>query len=309
MSAVPDDCIEDVTPTERRTYACDGLTFDVSIPPQCAAHDCGLIFDVHGLTMNGRMEDNNTNLAALGREHGYIVVNPNATPAAPKSSWDSRGGDDAAVFSFMQRAIAAFHVDERKIHFTGFSQGGDMTWRFVCEHSELLASVAPASFGHSKQTRPCFAHGERQVLAPPILFMHGRRDALVNFSIANDARDAVVSSQHLTASEVIAGDADFRRTRYSNEDGQVLEFISHRYESPRKMIRGHCFPGSTDAGDEAGQIVLLGCEAPTAFTWGEEMMRFFIAHPRAARAARPVPPPRPRSSGPPSRPNTAPEIE
>ncbi len=277
-------CIKDVTPTESRVYSCGGLTFDVSIPAACAHERCGLIFDVHGLTMNGRIEDNNTHLAALGREHGYIVVNPNATPAAPKSRWDHQGADDAAIFVFMQEAIDAFHVDERRVHFTGFSQGGDMTWRFLCAHSDVLASVAPAAFGLSKQTRLCFAEGQRGGTPRPILYMHGRRDALVNFSIAKDARDAVVASQGLSVSGVVSSDKDYRRTRYSNDSGQVFEFIEHRYISESKMLRGHCFPGSTDSGEEEGQWLPLGCKPPNAFNWGEEVMRFFMAHPQPPEA-------------------------
>jgi len=281
------DCIQDRSPTPRRVYACGDLTFDVSIPEQCASQNCGLIFDVHGLTMNGRMEDNNTNLAARGREHGYVVVQPNASLPAPMSSWDRHGADDAAVFAFMQQAIEAFHIDKAKVHITGFSQGGDMTWRFICKHSDILASAAPAAFGLSKVTRPCFTGPRKHT--PPILFMAGRRDALVNFSIAKEARDAVVASAALTEAKVVERRPKMRRTRYSNQQGDVLEFIEHRYESNSPMLDGHCFPGSTDRGEaaglEPGQLLPLGCEGPSSFDWGEEVIRFFIAHPQKGKAS------------------------
>ena len=155
-----------------------------------------------------------------------------------------------------------------------------MTWRFLCKHSDVLASVAPAAFGLSKESRPCFVNPQHARSPRPILFMHGRRDAVVNFSIAKEARDAIVESDGLTQSEVLSGDKNSRRTRYFNDDGQVLEFIEHRYVSDSRLLRGHCFPGSADAGEEAGQLLPLGCKPPNSFDWGEEVIRFFMAHPR-----------------------------
>ena len=76
-------CIDDVSATERRVVSCGPLTYDVAIPEACPAQGCGLIFDVHGLTMSGEMQEANTGLAQRGREAGYVVVQPNATPAPP----------------------------------------------------------------------------------------------------------------------------------------------------------------------------------------------------------------------------------
>src|SRR5258708_7351814 len=84
--AVAAGCIDDVS-AGQHTDSCDGLTYDVDIPPACASSACGPVVDVHGLSMSGRQEGDNTNLRKLGEEAGYIVVQPNAVPAPPLSSW------------------------------------------------------------------------------------------------------------------------------------------------------------------------------------------------------------------------------
>ena len=276
-------CIDDVSPTERRVVSCGPLTYDVAIPEACPAQGCGLIFDVHGLTMSGPMQEANTGLAQRGREAGYVVVQPNATPAPPAASW-AAAEDDAEVFGFLEQAIAGYSIDPKRVHFTGFSQGGDMTWRMLCNHSEVFASVAPAAFGLS-QDEQCFRTGTAPSATVPILFMHGQFDNLVPFPQALAARDAVIDVLDLT----LEGEVDFlggapppggpKRTRYSGEGNALLEFVEHGYGGV-SALGGHCYPGSEDPGTASGQLFTFKCNPPNAFNWGAEVLAFFQAHPK-----------------------------
>ncbi len=269
---VPDNCITNVGAGEH-TFACDGLSYAVSVPDACVGCACGLVFDVHGFTMSAAMEEANTRIAALGRARGYVVVQPSAsgTPA----SWNA-GVDDPKVFDFMQRTIAALHIDEKRVHFTGFSQGGDMTWRFLCDHSDILASVAPAAFHNDNDD--CFSEGTAPPNIRPILYLHGTSDSIVAYSTAITSRDRVIAAQSLGAGMEIAGDDDHRWTRYEGPSGAVFEMLDHDY-SGAALIDGHCFPGSTDPGGAPGQFFPFSCDPPNAFTWGEAVMDFFEAHP------------------------------
>ena len=47
----------------------------------------------------------------------------------------------------MNRVKRVFHVMEERVHVTGFSQGSWMTWKFVCDYADEVASVAPIGFG------------------------------------------------------------------------------------------------------------------------------------------------------------------
>ena len=273
---VADDCIKDVTAKADHVFDCSGLKWNVSVPPACLTNACGLIFDVHGFSMSGKMEDANTKLVALGAQLGFIVVNPNADPAPPLSGWVA-ADDDPKVLDFMQRTMKAFHVDAKRVHFTGFSQGGDMTWRFICDHSDLIASAAPAAFGQSAQEN-CYSKGKAPKREMPMLYMHGTKDALVAFSTAQTSRDAVIKVLGMTKGTPVSQDAAHVWDRYTNANGTVFEMLQHDYTGAT-LIQGHCYPGSTDPSGQPGQLFSFKCNQASPFKWGEAVMQFFLAHP------------------------------
>lgn len=282
------NCITDVS-AGLHSFECDGITHDLNIPEACLTNQCGLVIDVHGGTMSSRMENNNTDMQRIGSEHGYVVLQPSAAG----NLWDA-DTDDAKVFAFAKDVVSAFHLDEQRIHMMGFSQGGYMTWRFVCQHSDWLASAVPAAAAGEANisaevgctfTGDDVPHGEI-----PVLYMHGHKDGMVPFENVAVLLDNVRKVFETGEGEVIAQGDGFTRTRYSNARGNVLELIEHDYASPSEVgippllgvaIMGHCYPGSHDLmATEPDQLMAFGCTPPTAFHWGEEAMKFFIAHPK-----------------------------
>ncbi len=279
VTPTPDDCITDVT-AGHHAFVCDGITYDVEVPQACLAEPCGMVVDVHGLTMSAQMQDANTNMRALGQRYGYIVVQPNANPAPPAASWNPAVDDDK-IFDFMQRVAAAWDVDADRWHFTGFSQGGYMSWRFACDHADVLASVAPgAACGEDAIYPDCQFTPERAPSEPlDIIYLHGTQDALVGIACAQPRVDAVVEHFGLGAAEAVESSDGHRWIRHSG-DAMVLEYVEHDYEAASSFIRGHCYPGSTDPGGAPGQLFSFACEGERAFVWGEVVMQFFRDHPR-----------------------------
>jgi hypothetical protein len=62
----------------------------------------------------------------------------------------------------------------------------------------------------------------------------------------------------------------------------VIETFDHAYETlatgPFGGARGHCIPGSQT--DPQAPQYAIPCVLPNAFVWGEQVLAFFIAHPR-----------------------------
>ena len=227
------------------------------------------------------MQEANTHLRERGAERGYIVVQPNANPAPPAASWNP-GIDDGPVFDFMVRMADAFHVDRDRLHFTGFSQGGYMTWRMLCEHADVLASVAPAAACGIDPLGDCtFIGDDTPSESVDVLFLHGTSDVLVPYPCAPVRRDAVVETFGLGDEEVVTENEEYRWTRHTGDDGSVVEFITHEYSAENVVVLGgHCFPGSDDPGDATGQLFSYACVEPTDLIWGEAILDFFDAHPR-----------------------------
>jgi dienelactone hydrolase len=284
---VPDDCLNDVSAGEH-TFTCEGMKVNVSVPAACLLSACGLVVDIHGACMTGADEDSHTSLRALGQQHGYVVVQPTAPdhPAicAGGGDWDKSGADDGAVFKVLQRVSTAWHVDGRRIHFTGFSQGGFATWRFICSHADILASAAPAAAGASAYgIKSCLFSGTDTPSQPiDILFLAGRKDTVVPYTWMAAERDAVIAAWGLGGAQVMGSDEEHTRTRYGGGQGVVLETLEHDYMTdpagPLGINHGHCVPGSTAATGSFWDA--LKCKPPNAFVWGEEVMKFFVAHPK-----------------------------
>lgn len=288
----PVGCV-DAIGAGHHSFTCSAVTYEVEIPAPCTGGGCGAIVDIHGATMSASAQDKSTRLKTLGTNAGYVVVQPTAPITVIGRSW-TPATDDAKVWKFIEQLREALVIDPKRLHVTGFSQGGAMTWRFLCAHADVIASGAPiaAADGSLSTNTPPFkldcafdanAAPSRQL---PILQMHGTTDGLVPIAKGHQQRDAVVAKWGLGSPAVVSTDAKHTRTRFTNAQGTVFEFLEHGYEAPPPLIlvplKGHCVPGGDDlpANGTLGQTMFFSCAPPVAFDWGQVVLQFFIDHPR-----------------------------
>ena len=278
---IPNGCITDVS-TGDHVYTCGGLQVDARIPAACQAPGCGLILVLHGDTGTGLLMDGHVKMRELGAQNGYVVVAPTGPPyggGLPGSTWKST--NDATLVQMVRDFAAVFRVDMKKIHVTGFSRGAFVTWRLLCDHSDLFASAAPAGagFGTSFGEQTCFTTGRSPARKLPIIFLMGRTDASVGYTTMTQIRDAAIANYAAAGPVNVAMDAQYRHDRWTGTG--VIETFDHAYETvndgPFASAKGHCIAGSTT--DPYAPQYAIPCKLPNAFVWGEEVMRFFRAHP------------------------------
>lgn len=287
MPPVPAGCITDVAAGDH-AFSCGGLAVDARVPPACLAPGCGLILVLHGDTGTGLLMDGHVRIRELGQEHGYVVVAPTGPPyggGLPGSTWHA--SNDAALVDIVGQFARVFRVDPKKVHVTGFSRGGFVTWRLLCDHADLFASAAPAGagFGGAFGEPTCFEQGRAPARRIPILFMLGRTDISVGYASMTAIRDAAIANYGATGPAAVTGDASYRHDRWTAPGGAVggavIETFDHAYETvadgPWADARGHCIAGSTT--DPYAPQYAIPCKLPNAFVWGEEVMAFFRAHP------------------------------
>jgi polyhydroxybutyrate depolymerase len=276
-------CITDVT-TGDHVYSCGGLSVDVRIPAACQAPGCGLILELHGDTGTGLLMDAHVKLRDLGAQRGYIVVAPTGPPyggSQPGSTWHDT--NDASLVDLVMQMQSVFRVDAKKIHVTGFSRGGFVTWRLLCDHADLFASAAPAGAGNGAGfgEDTCFEQNRAPSRKLPILFLMGRTDVSVTYAAMQTIRDGAIASYTATGPTILVTDPSYTHNRWSGPNGEVIETFDHAYETvtpgPWSSARGHCIPGSTM--DPQAPQYAIPCKLPNAFVWGEKVMDFFIAHP------------------------------
>lgn len=279
---VPQGCVDDVTVGDH-VYTCEGLRVDATIPPGCEQPGCGLILELHGDTGTGLLMDGHTNLRALGRASKYIVIAPTG-PAfgggQPGSTWSTR--EDAKLVAMTRLFASVFRVDDKRIHVTGFSRGGFVTWRLLCDASDLFASAAPAAAGNGNGETTCFNNGRNPARNVDVLFLMGRTDVPVPYRTMTAIRDAAITRYGGGIQAILASNPDYGHYRWATNSGAIVETFDHAYETvptgPFGSSRGHCFPGSTQ--DPQASQYAVPCELPNAFVWGEEVMKFFKAHPK-----------------------------
>lgn len=282
--AAPAACAIDAAPGHHGG-SCLGLAYDLEVPTSCPVEGCGLVLEVHGLWMNADAMDANTHMRALGRARGYAVLQPTAPSGRTVQGPAWLDADDDAVWTITTAVAAALHTDPKRLHVTGFSQGGYMAWRMICKHSSSIASAAPGAAGAAgcpinNLNGSCnFA-----ALTPApidVLFVAGRLDAIVPIGCARAQVQSAITGWSLGPKQVVATDGVYERARYAG-NSNVLEVIEHDYTTnPAGLLAanaGHCVPGATPA---SGTIWdQLACKGPNAFVWGDEVMAFFQAHPK-----------------------------
>jgi polyhydroxybutyrate depolymerase len=280
---VPAGCITETSAGDH-VFSCGGLQVDARVPPACLAPGCGLILVLHGDTGTGLLMDGHVKMRELGQQHGYVVVAPTGPPfggGLPGSTW--RAANDAALVDIVRQFADVFRVDAKKVHVTGFSRGGFVTWRMICDHADVFASAAPAGagFGNNFGEATCFTAGRAPSRQIPILFMLGRTDTSVGYQTMTGIRNAAIASYTATGPITVVGDANYKHERWTAPGGAVIETFDHAYETvtdgPWASARGHCIAGSTT--DPYAPQYAIPCKLPNAFVWGDEVIAFFRAHP------------------------------
>jgi polyhydroxybutyrate depolymerase len=282
-TAMPSGCITEVSAGDH-TFTCSGLRVDARIPEACTQPGCGLLLELHGDTGNGLLMDGHTKLRALGEQHGYVVIAPSGPPwgfGEAGSTWHAE--DDALLVDMVQRFARVFRIDPKKIHVTGFSRGGFVTWRLLCDHADLFASAAPAGAGDGTAfgEATCFTPGRAPSRKLPILFLMGQTDASVGYASMVKIRDAALAGYGASGPQIVDQGTGYTHNRWASGDA-IVETFDHAYETvadgPFGDARGHCIPGSTT--DPYAPQYAIPCKLPNAFVWGEQVMAFFLAHPR-----------------------------
>ena len=162
----------------------------IHVPPQYdAKKPTPVILILHGAATNGRITARFTGMNEKSDKAGFIAVYPNGTGAAGVFlTWNSGGlpermargkpDDVAFIRALLDDLATVLHVDPKRIHATGISNGGMMCYRLAAELSDRIASIAPVA-GTMTASDP---KPKRPV---PVLHFHGTDDSFVPFGGPN----------------------------------------------------------------------------------------------------------------------------
>ena len=151
-----------------------------------------VIIALHGGGGKASQMEKLTGLGALGKREGFAV----AYPEAKDKHWndgrtdfkgESQADDAAFLMALRAKLVAEQLADPARIYLCGISNGGMMSLRMACEHSDAFAAVGvvamnmSAAFDCAPQgpVPICFIKGDEDPLVPQDggeirLFKHGR---------------------------------------------------------------------------------------------------------------------------------------
>lgn len=273
------------------------LAYKLYVPPHAGdggAAQRPLIVMLHGCTQGAADFAAGTNMNALARQAGALVLYPEQTPHANaqrcwnwfKPQHQERGRGEPEALAMLIRSIVAEHeVDGSRIYVAGLSAGGAMADILGRCYPDLVAAVgvhsglpsgAASDLGSAlsvmrQGAAPRVDSGATAPVPPTIVF-HGDADATVHVRNATAIVEAVRAAHRdpsgaLPEANASEGSAPagrrYTRTVYTDRDGGA------RAEYWRLHGAGHAWSGGSAQGSYTD---------PTGVDASAQMLRFFLAH-------------------------------
>jgi poly(3-hydroxybutyrate) depolymerase len=249
--------------TQNYTNDAGSRAYKLYIPSGYRGQALPLVVMLHGCTQVPDDFAAGTRMNKLAEEQTFFVVYPAQSSAANALKcwiWSS-ASDRSLVAGITRQVMLDFAVDPERIYVAGFSAGGATAAIMGSEYPELYAAVgvhsSPVCTGALRKPVPTILfHGDRDIIVHPV-----NGDKAITRSKAGAELRAIIRRGQ------VPGGAAYTCTIHVDGDGQpllehwLLHELGHGWSGGAP--RFHTEPRGPDA--------------------SREMVRFFLARPRAAK--------------------------
>jgi polyhydroxybutyrate depolymerase len=142
------------------------------------------ILVLHGSLSNAKMASIGMGFGPLVDREQLVAVYPNAIAGqwndghAPSIAWGGKSPDDIAFLRALVTHLVNTGIsDPHRIYVTGFSSGGMMAFRLMCEVPQDFAAIAPIA-----AALPADVERDCKAKPTPTLMINGTADPLVPFA-------------------------------------------------------------------------------------------------------------------------------
>ncbi|MEA3128796.1 MAG: hypothetical protein QOF46_591 [Paraburkholderia sp.] len=266
--------------------------YKLYVPAVYNSEPLPLIVMLHGCTQNADDFAAGTRMNEMAERHGFIVVYPNQSQAANHSkcwNWFKPAdqqrdqGEPSLIAGITREVMARYRVDPARVYVAGLSAGGAMAdimlktspdlYAAACVHSGLASGCArdlPSALAAMKGGN---AHRHRSSAVPqrPLIVFHGDADTTVHPSNAT----ALVAG--FNAGVTTVGTPSHVAGTLGGQRGCTVQRLvaANGVEAEHWSIHGagHAWAGGSQRGSYTD---------PSGPDAAAEMLRFFLAHPRAS---------------------------
>ncbi|HKZ67156.1 MAG TPA: PHB depolymerase family esterase [Chitinophagaceae bacterium] len=249
------------------TMTVDGRarTYTLNLPPDYYnGADFSLVIALHGGGGDALQFESTSELTSKANAAQFIVVYPEgvkSTGALAARTWNAGGCCDYArdnniddvnfIRQLIDKLLAGYKINPKKIYSTGHSNGGMLAYRLACEIPNKIAAIAPN--GCSMAVTQC--NPSRPV---PVLHMHSVLDTKVPYQGGSGSGigtsgvyfppiDSVLNAWSLkntciTTAQVLINNSNYRFTKWSDCNNSVT------IQYYLTMDGGHGWPGGLPGG-------------------------------------------------------------
>ncbi|NNE09699.1 MAG: T9SS type A sorting domain-containing protein [Gemmatimonadetes bacterium] len=213
-------------------------------------------------------------------EYGFLYATPNGTLFGGNRFWDATDAccnftpspvDDSGYLSDLLDSIEAhFNVDRNRIYFTGHSNGGFMSYRMACDHSDRVAAIA--SFAGATWDDPLDCSAAEPV---SVLQIHGTSDGTILYNGGN-----LVGTPYPGAVESVEQWAAFNGCSVTPETLAITINITIETAGPETIViqyQSDCDQGRVS---ELWSIPGAGHSPLLAGTYSRKVIDWLYAHPK-----------------------------
>ncbi|MEM1350906.1 MAG: PHB depolymerase family esterase [Pseudomonadota bacterium] len=132
-----------------------------------------VLLHFHGWKRQGDLVVRHSRIASATRKRGVLLVAPNGLNRS-WNFWTDRTEDVEFATQVLEAVARAFPVDVERIYVSGYSFGGAMAWRYVCQTGDDVAALLAIS-GSINQGETC-PEAPREAR-----HVHGLADTVMDF--------------------------------------------------------------------------------------------------------------------------------
>ncbi len=252
---------------------------ELFVPPDYdPAVPAPLVILLHGYSVGGALQELLFRLRPLAEQHGALYAYPDGTvDEGGKRFWnatdaccdfyDTDVDDSGYLRGLVEEIQGAYNVDPKRIALTGHSNGGFMSYRMACDHSDWVAAIAGLAGAMFDNPVDCGASEPVHVL-----HIHGTADDSVPYEGASGDRNhpGAVDSVEYWAAHNGCSPTPTTGTPLDLESGlEGNETTVARYED--------CDPGGSAelwTIEEGAHLPALGPD------FRVQLMEFLLSHPK-----------------------------
>ncbi len=213
-----------------------------SVPPGARpGQPLPLVVDLHGYSETAALQEDFSQLAVYGDQHGFVTLTPQVKRPVPLWSATLGSADVQFLGALLDQAERTLCIDERRVYVTGLSDGAFMTSAVACADADRVAAVAPVAgiqdIGGCKPARPV-----------PVVTFHGTADPFVAYTGGLGA-----SALHLPAPN---GSGTLGQSGVTRTTGPSIPAITAAWAK-----RNGCAPGPTSTVPAPG-VTLIRYRCP-----------------------------------------------